>query len=72
VLLADGSLFAGDLAMNFLKPCGLKYRPIYAENYEEIKQSWGKLRERGARMVYPSHGSPFSSEYLTRMKLQYL
>ena len=68
VLLSDGSLFAGDAAMNFLKPCGLKYRPIYAENYEEVKQSWEKLKARGARTVYPSHGSPFSSECLSYTK----
>jgi glyoxylase-like metal-dependent hydrolase (beta-lactamase superfamily II) len=61
VLLSDGSLFAGDAAMNFLKPCGLKYRPIYAENYEEVEQSWKKLKARGARTVYPAHGTPFPS-----------
>jgi glyoxylase-like metal-dependent hydrolase (beta-lactamase superfamily II) len=64
VLLSDGSLFAGDAAMNFLKPCGLKYRPIYAENYEEVKQSWEKLKARGARTVYPAHGTPFPSDRL--------
>lgn len=64
VLLSDGSLFAGDAAMNFLKPCGSKYRPIYAENYEEVKQSWEKLKTKGARTVYPAHGTPFPSNRL--------
>ncbi len=66
VLLHDGSLFPGDAAMNFLKPCGLKYRPIYAEDYRDVKQSWEKLIAKGARKVYPSHGSPFSSDRLKR------
>jgi glyoxylase-like metal-dependent hydrolase (beta-lactamase superfamily II) len=64
LLLGDGSLFAGDAAMNFLKPCGLKYRPIYAENYEEVKQSWEKLKAKGIRMVYPAHGRPFPADRL--------
>lgn len=59
VLLADGSLFAGDAAMNILKFCGTQYRPIYAENYEEVEQSWDKLREKGAKTIYPAHGGPF-------------
>jgi flavorubredoxin len=50
--------------MSFLKLCGSKYRPIYAENYQEVEQSWEKLKAKGARMVYPSHGSPFRAERL--------
>lgn len=64
VLLEDGTLFAGDMAMNFLKPCGLKYRPIYAENYQEVEQSWEKVLGKGARMIYPAHGMPFPAERL--------
>ncbi len=64
VLLSDGSLFAGDAAMSLLKFCGTGYRPIYAENYEEVDQSRKKLKEKGARMIYPAHGSPFPIERL--------
>lgn len=60
VLLKDGSLFAGDMAMNFLKPCGLKYRPIYNESLEAVYQSWEKVKAKGAKIVYPAHGAPFS------------
>lgn len=60
VLLADGSLFAGDAAMNILKPCGVKHRPIYAESFEEALQSLEKVTANGARMVYPAHGRPFT------------
>jgi len=62
VLLKDGSLFAGDVAMNILKPCGLKYRPIYSEDPELVLKSWNKLKMKGARKVYPAHGRPFSVE----------
>lgn len=61
ILLGDGSCFAGDAAMNFLKFCGTAYRPIFAENYEEVDQSWKKLKEKGIRTIYPAHGSPFPS-----------
>jgi glyoxylase-like metal-dependent hydrolase (beta-lactamase superfamily II) len=64
VLLSDGSLFAGDAVMNILRLCGTRYQPIYAENYEEVNQSREKLKEKGARMIYPAHGSPFPIERL--------
>ena len=68
VLLKDGSLFAGDVAMNFLKPCGLRYRPIYSEDLELVFQSWNKLKMKGARKVYPAHGGSFSIERLKTFK----
>jgi glyoxylase-like metal-dependent hydrolase (beta-lactamase superfamily II) len=64
VLLEDGSLFAGDLAMNILKPLGLKYRPIFSEEPEEVYSSWEKVKTAGAKTVYPSHGDPFPIEKL--------
>ena len=64
VLLADGRLFAGDAAMNFLKVCGTRYRPIFGENYDEVKLSWEKLKVKEARTIYPAHGSPFPIERL--------
>ena len=68
VLLKDGSLFAGDAAMNFLKLCGLKYRPIYSEDPELVFQSWNKLKMKGAHKVYPAHGRPFSIDRLQRLR----
>jgi len=59
VLLEDGSLFAGDMAMNIMKPLGLKYRPIYSEEPEEVFRSWEKVKAAGAKTVYPAHGEPF-------------
>lgn len=66
VLLADGSFFAGDAVMNLLKFCGTEYRPIYAENYDEAAHSVEKALGRGARIVYPAHGGPFSSHRLRK------
>ncbi len=61
VLLSDGSAFVGDAAMNFLRWTGVGHRPIYIEDINTVYESWRKLRERGARVIYPSHGRPFSA-----------
>lgn len=64
VLLSDGSAFVGDAAMNFLRWTGVGHRPIYIEDIETVYESWRKLRERGAKVIYPSHGRPFSATEL--------
>lgn len=66
VLLQDGSLFAGDAAMNSFKTCGVNYRPIYSEDMNEVYQSWDKVKAKSARKVYPAHGRPFLIKCLTR------
>jgi glyoxylase-like metal-dependent hydrolase (beta-lactamase superfamily II) len=65
VLLSDGSAFVGDAAMNFLRWTGVGHRPIYIQDINTMYESWRKLRERGARVIYPSHGRPFSATELT-------
>jgi hydroxyacylglutathione hydrolase len=60
VLLKTGEAFVGNLAHN-----GFPYRntpglPIFAEDIDKIKESWKLLIEKGARMIYPGHGDPFS------------
>jgi glyoxylase-like metal-dependent hydrolase (beta-lactamase superfamily II) len=64
VLLSDGSAFVGDAAMNFLRWTGVGHRPIYIEDINTVYESWRNLRERGARVIYPSHGKPFSATKL--------
>jgi len=64
VLLSDGSAFVGDAAMNFLRWTGVGHRPIYIEDIDIVYESWRKLRERGARVIYPSHGNCFSAAKL--------
>jgi glyoxylase-like metal-dependent hydrolase (beta-lactamase superfamily II) len=64
VLLSDGSAFVGDAAMNFLRWTGMGHRPIVIEDINTVYESWRKLRERGARVIYPAHGRPFSAAKL--------
>lgn len=67
VLLSDGSAFVGDAAMNFLWWTGMGHRPIVVQDIRAAYASWQKLRERGAKVVYPSHGKPFSATELTAL-----
>lgn len=64
VVLSDGSAFVGDAAMNFLRWTGMGHRPIVVEDIKVVYESWRKLRGHGARVIYPSHGRPFSATEL--------
>jgi len=64
VLLSDGSAFVGDAAMNFLRWTGVGHRPIVIEDINAVYESWRKLRESGAKIIYPSHGKAFSATEL--------
>lgn len=60
VILADGNAFVGDLACCFL---GMIYPP-FAEQPDDLLQSWHLLLERKATMIHPGHGSSFTAERL--------
>lgn len=64
VILSDGSAFVGDVAMNFLRLTGIGHRPIYVEDIDTVYESWQRLIEQGAEVIYPSHGNPFSARNL--------
>jgi glyoxylase-like metal-dependent hydrolase (beta-lactamase superfamily II) len=64
VLLSDGSAFVGDAAMNFLRWTGMGHRPIVVEDIDTVYESWHTLRDRTARVIYPSHGKPFPATEL--------
>ena len=66
VLLDDGTAFVGDVAMNFLNFCQIKYRPIYVQDINQVFESWRKLIDKGARHCYPAHGKDFPIEKLVR------
>jgi glyoxylase-like metal-dependent hydrolase (beta-lactamase superfamily II) len=66
MVLNNGKAFVGDVAMNFLKFCGTKYRPIYIENISQVYESWKKLKKAGAKEIYPAHGRAFSIAKLAK------
>jgi glyoxylase-like metal-dependent hydrolase (beta-lactamase superfamily II) len=64
VLLADGEAFVGDLTANYV-PLGLSsVFPPFAEDGDELLESWMKLLEAGAKTIAPGHGRTFSAEVL--------
>jgi len=71
VVLSDGSAFVGDAAMNFLNFCGIRYRPIYIEDIDEVFKSWKKIVEKGAVRIYPAHGDPFTASKLVRYRKKF-
>ncbi|MEA2066943.1 MAG: MBL fold metallo-hydrolase [Thermotogota bacterium] len=66
LLMDNGNAYIGDAAMNFMKFLGLRKRPMIAEDYEKVFESWRKLLNSGAKELYPSHGASFSAEELSK------
>ncbi len=67
VLLETGAVFVGDTAMNNLPVRLNPGLPIFAEDLPLVKESWKLLLDRGAKMVYPGHGKPFSVDFIQRL-----
>jgi glyoxylase-like metal-dependent hydrolase (beta-lactamase superfamily II) len=67
VLLDTGDFFVGDMAMNEF-PLSLRPGfPVFAEDYDKLKESWRKLLDQGAKTVYPSHGKPFPASIIRNL-----
>ena len=66
VLLDTGDAFVGDLAMNAFPLRLTPGLPIFAENLSQVKESWRKMLDLGAKTVYPAHGKPFSIEVIRK------
>jgi len=64
VIMSDGTAFVGDLAMNFLKICCIKYRPIFVHDMPQVQESWERVLDAGAVTIYPAHGKPFDAKKL--------
>jgi hydroxyacylglutathione hydrolase len=66
ILLDTGEAFVGCLAHD-----GIPFRwnpglPIYAQNTDQIKESWRLLIDKGAKIIFPGHGDPFSVEIIRK------
>lgn len=72
VLLESGEAFVGDLAMNRLPLRLSPGLPIFADDLSAVIRSWEILLERGAAMIYPAHGKPFSASIIRKAISQHL
>jgi hydroxyacylglutathione hydrolase len=66
VLLDTGEAFVGDMAMNMFPLRFSPGLPIFAEDSVKLNESWKSLLDQGAKMIYPSHGEPFSADIIRR------
>ena len=64
VLLDTGDVFVGDMAMNKFPLTLRPGFPIFAEDFNKLKESWRTLLDQGAKTVYPSHGKPFPASII--------
>ena len=66
VLLETGEAFVGDLAMNKLPLRFSPGLPIFAEDRDNVMESWKMLLDQGAKTVYPAHGEPFPADIIRK------
>lgn len=67
VLLETGDAFVGCMAHNNLPFRLSPGLPIFAEDLEQLKESWKLVLNQGARTIYPAHGEPFSADIIRRV-----
>jgi glyoxylase-like metal-dependent hydrolase (beta-lactamase superfamily II) len=66
ILFDDGDCLVGDAAANFLGVAGTKNCVVFVRDLGEYYGTWEKILARGARRIFPGHGSPFDSKRLRR------
>jgi hydroxyacylglutathione hydrolase len=59
VVLESGEAFVGCMAHNGFPFTFFPNLPIYAADPDRLIESWYMLKEQGAKMIYPGHGSAF-------------
>ncbi len=64
VLEENGVVFCGDAAASMLLWAGSRYFPVFMTDMEAAYQSWQKMLDAGARIIYPTHGRPFWANQL--------
>jgi glyoxylase-like metal-dependent hydrolase (beta-lactamase superfamily II) len=60
------ALALGDLATNVLPLRRNPGLPVLAEDMQKVKESWKRLLDIGATMVYPGHGQVFPVEAIRK------
>lgn len=66
VILDTGEAFVGCLAHNFFLFTTKPKLPIYAQDIEQIKESWKTVIQLGATTIYPGHGNSFDVQKIRK------
>jgi len=69
VLLETGDAFVGDMAMGEFPMRLSPGLPIFAEDVQQLRQSWQSLLDAGAKTIYPAHGTPFPADIMRQALL---
>jgi glyoxylase-like metal-dependent hydrolase (beta-lactamase superfamily II) len=64
LVLDSGEAFCGDAAASFLLWAGTHYCTVFMTDMVEAYQSWQKMLDAGAQVIYPAHGRPFAAQKL--------
>ncbi len=64
ILLEDGSAFTGDLIMGKTVINDEPSLGAFAEDLNNLRESWVKILKAGAKTIYPAHGRPFTASEL--------
>lgn len=67
LLLDSGEAFVGDLAMNGFPQIQRNGIPVVGDDLNEVKRSWKILLDHNVKIIYPSHGNPFSPDIMERI-----
>ena len=68
LVLDSGEAFCGDAAASFLLWASTYYCTVFMTNMDEAYQSWQKILDAGAQVIYPAHGRPFAADKLRQNK----
>jgi len=71
ILLDSGEAIVGDMAMNSLPMRLSPGLPVFAENLAKLIESWRILLKEDVKMIYPSHGGPFSPDIMRGVLSRY-
>jgi len=66
LLLDNGCCFTGDATGNFLQFLGSKYCVISVNDLDEYYNSWDKIIDNKALIIYPAHGNKFTVDKLIK------
>lgn len=67
VLLETGDAFVGCMAHNNLPFRFNPGLPIFAEDLEQLRESWKRVLDQGVKTIYPAHGDPFPVDVIRRV-----
>jgi glyoxylase-like metal-dependent hydrolase (beta-lactamase superfamily II) len=66
LLLDNGYCFTGDATANFLQFLGAKYCVISINDWDDYYNSWDKIIDNKASIIYPAHGNSHTADKLIK------